>query len=335
MMKRYITTTLVACLAGYAAGASALEPSAVVRQPQGKVFISQGSAMTLAQEGMSLYAGNRVIAVSGGRAEIAYTDGCVVALPENSLLAVKGSNQCRVGQAQIRATGGFRNARIGQAGSLSSSGSSDNPIADLNRLKGNVLLNEEQARNNQDARRDDRIVTDKESQVAVLFRGCEVEVGPQERVTIDQLRQERCKAGVVLMSGEDSNSQIAIIKNPSGTVMLDQNAARHDMGVKGSNQLVTGSGSKVTVVFKACEVIVDEKEDVKVKDLVDKCKGGFWADAGAGGAGGAGTGSTVVGTSTVVGASTVVGTGGFIVGGALGVSVIGAILNDDDDSSTD
>lgn len=331
MMKRYITTTLAVCLAGYATGASALDPSAVVRQPQGKVFISQGSAMTLAQEGMPLYAGNRVIAVSGGRVEIAYADGCVVALPENSLLAVKGSNQCRLGQAQIRATGGFRNARIGQAGSLSSSGSSDNVIADLKRLQGSVLLNEAPARNNQDARRDDQIVTDKESQVAVLFRGCEVEVGPQEQVTVDELR-ERCKTGVVLASGGDPNSDAAIVKRPQGSVMVDNAAARNDMGVKGGNRIITGAGSKVTVVFKACEVIVDEKEDVKVKDLVDKCKGGFWADSGAGGAGGAGAGSTVVGTGAVVGTGTVVGTGGLIVGGALGVSVIGAILNDPDSS---
>lgn len=330
MKKRYVTATLAACLAGYAASASALDPSAVVRQPLGKVFVSQGGAMTTAQEGMPLYAGNRVIAVSGARAQIAYTDGCVVALPENSLLAVKGSNQCRLGQTQIRATGGFRNARIGQAGSLSSSGSSDNAIADLKRLKGSVLLNEAPARNNMDARRDDQIVTDKESQVAVLFRGCEVEVGPQEQVTVDELR-ERCKAGVVLVSGGDANSEVAIVKRPQGSVMVDNAAARNDMGVKGSNRIITGAGSKVTVVFRACEVIVDEKEDVKVKELVTKCKGGFWADAGAGGAGGAGA-VAGIGAGTVVGTGAVVGTGGLIVGGALGVSVIGAILNDPDSS---
>ncbi|MFO1422314.1 MAG: hypothetical protein U1F70_01475 [Candidatus Competibacteraceae bacterium] len=100
---------------GKAAGAGAVEPTAVVRQLQGKVFVSQGSAMVLAQEGMPLYAGNRVITVSGGRTEVAYADGCVVALLENSLLAVKGSDQCRLGQFQVRATGGFQNARIGQA----------------------------------------------------------------------------------------------------------------------------------------------------------------------------------------------------------------------------
>ena len=117
MTKRYMVASLAACLVGYTAGASAMDPAAVVRQPLGKVFVSQGKAMTLAQEGMPLYTGNRVITVSGGRAEVAYSDGCVLALPENSLLAVKGANQCQRGQAQVRATSSFQSARIGQAGS--------------------------------------------------------------------------------------------------------------------------------------------------------------------------------------------------------------------------
>jgi hypothetical protein len=66
----------------------------------------------------------------------------------------------------------------------------------------------------------------------------------------------------------------------------------------------------VTVIFKGCEVVVDEKEQVVVRNLVTQCKGGLWVDAG-GAAGGA------VGT---------VGTGTLIVGSALGGSIIGAIL---------
>jgi len=312
MMKRYITTSLAACLVGYAAGASAMDSTAVVRQSQGKVFVSQGSAMALAQEGMPLYAGNRVITVSGGRAEITYADGCVVALPENSLLAVKGSNQCRLGQAQVRATGGFQNARIGQAPSSSS------PIADFKNPKGSVLANETPARNNMDARRDDQIVTGADSGVSVVFRSCEVEVGPGEQVTVDELR-ERCKAGVVLASGGDPNAEIAIIKNPQGVIMVNGGPARNEMGLKSGSQIMTGSGSKVTVIFKACEVAVGEKEKARVGDLVTKCTGGLWADAGAGGAGGAGFG--------------VGGVGGAIVGGSLLVTVGAAIAQGGNDGA--
>ncbi|MDS4058812.1 MAG: hypothetical protein RKP73_09585 [Candidatus Contendobacter sp.] len=288
----------------------------MLRQSQGKVFVSQGSAMTLAREGMPLYAGNRVITVSGGRAEVVYLEGCVVALPENSLLAVRGSDQCRLGQSQVRATGGFQSARIGQA-PPASSGGTDGAVADLKRLKGSVLLNEAPARNNQDAHRDDQVVTEKDSGVAVMFRACEVEMGPGEQATVNELR-ERCKSGVFLASGGDPNADIAIIKRPQGSVLIDSGAARNDMGVKASNRIITGSGSRVTVVFKACEVVVNEKEQVKVGELVTKCKGGLWTDAGAP------VGASIAGADTGVG----IGTGAIVVGIGLGGTLIGAIAAD-------
>jgi len=324
MMKRYITTSLAVCLVGYAAGARAMDPAAVVRQPQGKVFISQGSAMALAQDGMPLYAGNRVIAVSGGRAEVAYSDGCVVALPENSLLAVKGADQCRLGQAQVRATSSFQSARIGQAAPSSSSGGTESPIADFKDPKREVDVNGAPVKRNQDAYRDDRIVTGENSEVRVVFRGCVVEmVGPEE-FTVKELREQRCKAGVVLTSGGDPNAEIAIIKNPQGVIMVNGGKTQDNIGLKNDSRIIASPGSKVTVVFEACEVVVNQKEDVKVKDLVTKCEGGLWADTGAGGlGGGAGAG---IGVGTGIGAG--IGTGAIAVGTGLGMSVIGAILHD-------
>ena len=120
MNKGCLKSGLIALLGGMTLMAWAADPVAVLRQPQGRVFVSQGKVMAPAREGMALQAGNRVITVAGGRAEIAYPDGCVVALPENSLLAIKGTDQCRLGQARVRATGGFQNARIGQAGPIAS-----------------------------------------------------------------------------------------------------------------------------------------------------------------------------------------------------------------------
>jgi hypothetical protein len=313
MNKGCLKSGLTALLGGMTLMAWAADPVAVLQQPQGKVFVSQGKVMAPVQQSLPLYAGNRVIVASGGRAEIAYPDGCVVALPENSLLAVKGADQCRLSQAQVRATGGFQNARIGQAGPLSSGGSNNGAIADLKRPQGSVLVDqgaaEKPGAHNMSVRREDQIVTSKESKVTVVFRGCEVEVGPEEQVTVDQLRA-RCKDGVVLESGAEAGSEIAIVKQPLGAVMVDNAPARNDMGLQGNNRIITGAGSKVMVIFKGCEVVVDEKEQVVVRNLVTQCKGGLWVDAG-GAAGGA------VGT---------VGTGTLIVGSALGGSIIGAIL---------
>lgn len=321
MMKRYITAGFAVCVVGYATGASAMDPTAVVRQPQGKVFVSQGSAMTLAQEGMPLYAGNRVITVSGSHAEVAYTDGCVVTLPANRLLAVKGSDQCRLGQAQVRATDSFQSTRIGQAPSSS-------PIADFKNPKGSVSANEIPVRGNMDARRDDQIVTGEDSGVKVAFRSCEVEVGPGEQVTVSALR-ERCNAGVVLASGGDLNDEVAILKKPQGAVMVNGGSARNDMGLTSSSQIITGSGGKVTVIFKGCTVAVGEKENVRVGDLVTKCPGGLWADAGIGGVGAAagagGVGAAAGGVGVGIG-----GVGGVIVGGALAVTLGTAIAQGND-----
>ena len=115
-------TGLTIALAGYAAGASAADPSAVLQQPKGQVFVGQAATMTPAQHNMPLYPGNRVVVAAGGRVTVVYTDGCTVTLPEKSLLAVGGPSQCKNGRAVAHTTGSFQNARIGQAGTPPSGG---------------------------------------------------------------------------------------------------------------------------------------------------------------------------------------------------------------------
>jgi len=106
---------LALALVGYAAAASAAEPSAMLRQMQGRVFVSQATTMGLARDGMPLYVGNRVVAVAGGGAQVVYANGCTVAIPANSVLAIGGADQCRAGQALVRSTAGFQSKAIGQA----------------------------------------------------------------------------------------------------------------------------------------------------------------------------------------------------------------------------
>lgn len=112
---RWAITGFTLALAGYAANASATDPAAVLQQTKGRVFVGQATTMTPARQGMPLFAGNRVVATTGGSATITYLDGCTVTVAENSLLAISGPGQCKAGQAIARMTGRFQNPRIGQA----------------------------------------------------------------------------------------------------------------------------------------------------------------------------------------------------------------------------
>lgn len=115
MMKTRYAMGLAMALAGYAASPLAAdEPSAVLQQSKGQVFVGQATNMVSAQPNMPLYTGNRVVVAVGGAATVAYIDGCTVTLPENSLLAVGSPGQCKAGLATVRATGSFQNARVGQ-----------------------------------------------------------------------------------------------------------------------------------------------------------------------------------------------------------------------------
>lgn len=116
MKRQSCNVGLAVVFASCAAVVVAAEPvpSATLKQLQGRVFLGQGKSMGLAQEGMSVYAGNRVATVSGGEATVVYPDGCSVNLPENSLLIIGGAEQCRANQAMVRATAGFSQKSIGQ-----------------------------------------------------------------------------------------------------------------------------------------------------------------------------------------------------------------------------
>lgn len=229
MNVRYATTSLALVLAGYAAGAGAVEPSALLRQPQGRVFVGQTTAMQPARPGMPLYAGDRVVAVSGGRAEVVYPDGCAVAVPEGSLLAVKGPEQCRVGQARIRAVEGFQNPRIGQAGPLPGQGgtSGDGPKAVLKQLRGNVAVGQTggtmPAEPDMTVFADNRIIVKgADSRVTLVFNDrCSVTLEGEQNVLIEELVKNlfelKCAgvfatqtAGLVAVGGVAAAAAIAL-----------------------------------------------------------------------------------------------------------------------------
>jgi hypothetical protein len=299
MMKRYATTSLMVCLVGYAAAASAVEPVAVLRHPQGRVYVSQNTTMGPAREGMPLYAGNRVVAVAGSRAEVAYPEGCVATLRENTLLAVK-AGQCKKGfVAGFHGIEGFRDRTVGQAPPSSSLANADpgnefkarmyQPVKTLVDSQGNAVS----ATTNMGLGADNVIDTKANKGNAwVYFNGCEVKVGPGEDVSIDELK-ERCKAGVGDNPDSGRTDPVAIagspiktagLKYPKGNVQVVRGTttvpAAPNMPVFGNNRIKTGADSEVVVVFGGCGVEVEEDQRVDLDELKTWCLAPYWVAGG-------------------------------------------------------
>ncbi len=347
MKTQAMTVSLALVLAGYAAVASAMEPSAVLRRSQGRVFVGQATTMGPAQDGLPLYAGNRVVAVAGGRAEVVYPDGCAVAVPENGLLAIGEPGQCRQSQARVRTIDGFQDTRIGQAGPLpaaapgpaQASPSPANPPranaagattggggwdARLEQPKGSTFVEERgvraPARQNMGVQNDTRLITEKDSELTVVFKGCEVEVGPGERVKVEELRA-RCKEGV-LDGSKTGKDLVAGLKQPKGDVFVGEGEGRAQVRsrrpVMGDDLIVTEAGSRVVVVFDGCRTRLGEKERVLVEDLSSLCVAGLRAGAGVAGTGGTtATSAGLAAVGTVSGGTIVAVLGGVLVGAAI------------------
>lgn len=345
MKIQVMTASLVLALAGYAAEAGALEPSAVLRQMQGRVFVGQTTTMELARDGLPLYAGNRVVAVAGGQAEVVYSDGCAVAVPENSLLVVEGPRQCRQGRVRVRTIDGFQDTRIGQAGPLPATAGStptNSPppgaganewAARLEQPKGSAFVEERgiraSAQQNMGVQADTQLITEKDSEVTVVFKGCEVEVGPGERVKVEELRT-RCKGGV--LDGSKTGKDLVVgLKQPKGDVFVGAGEGRTQVRSKrsafGDDLIVTEAGSRVTVVFDGCRTRVGEDEKVLVEDLSSLCVAGLWAGTGTAGAGTGGTAAAGAAAGAGVAAAGAIN-GGVIVAGLGAAMVVTAIVHD-------
>lgn len=90
-----VVGALVVC--GCAAGvAQAAEPIqlASISGLEGKVMIHKGEGYVLAKEGQALVNGDRVIALRGSKADVAYKSGCVTTLEQNVILAIDNVDVC-------------------------------------------------------------------------------------------------------------------------------------------------------------------------------------------------------------------------------------------------
>ena len=117
MRKLFTKVGWSVLLAGVSVAAWAADPVAVLQQPQGKVFVGQGNAMVPAQPGMPIYSGNRVVTAADGQVTVVYAAGCTLPVGANSLLRVKGAEQCKAGSKAVagaRNIRGFTSPAIGQ-----------------------------------------------------------------------------------------------------------------------------------------------------------------------------------------------------------------------------
>lgn len=206
MKTRLGMVGLAIVLGGYAVGASAKEPSAVLQQPEGRVFVSQATAMAPAQHGMPLYAGNRVVVTAKGGAKVVYADGCSVALAENSLLVIGGPDQCKTGQSVAYTTGGFQNTPIGQAGPTRSRSA----VATVRQVQGTGLVNRSRVRQGMSLFRNYRVKAGPNSQIVVKFsNGCEAVVEAGKALLIDRAPEcqvEKMSEGATAATGAEATT---------------------------------------------------------------------------------------------------------------------------------
>ena len=95
-----------AILAGlFAAPAFAADSVATLSAQQGTVLVNQGDEFVTATESQALLAGDRVMVMEGGSAEITFADGCVLPLTSGSLVDVPEISTCAGAVANVQNIG--------------------------------------------------------------------------------------------------------------------------------------------------------------------------------------------------------------------------------------
>ena len=97
------TAAILAAL--FAAPAFAAEPVATLSAQQGTVLVNPGDEFVTATESQALLAGDRVMVMEGGSAELTFTDGCVLPLVSGSLVDVPETSTCAGAVANVQNIG--------------------------------------------------------------------------------------------------------------------------------------------------------------------------------------------------------------------------------------
>ena len=97
------TAAILAAL--FAAPAFAADSVATLSAQQGTVLVNQGDEFVTATESQALLAGDRVMVMEGGSAEITFADGCVLPLTSGSLVDVPEISTCAGAVANVQNIG--------------------------------------------------------------------------------------------------------------------------------------------------------------------------------------------------------------------------------------
>jgi hypothetical protein len=97
MISKYAAVAAVGllCLAGQASAMNATV--AQLGTVKGSVMINQGGAYVKASSGTVLRAGDRIVAMEGGAAQLQYADGCSISVGSTAMATVGASSPCGAG----------------------------------------------------------------------------------------------------------------------------------------------------------------------------------------------------------------------------------------------
>lgn len=99
------TRTLIAASLLLSSAAFATSGTATLGNQQGTVLVNQGEEFVTASEAQPLKAGDRVMVMEGGAAEITFADGCVLPLASGSMALVPEASTCAGSVASVEQIG--------------------------------------------------------------------------------------------------------------------------------------------------------------------------------------------------------------------------------------
>jgi hypothetical protein len=103
LIKTMLATSLLLSCPAFAA--DAVQATTVLGNQQGTVLVNQGEEFITATQAQALNAGDRVMVMEGGSAEITFADGCVLPLASGSMAVVPETSTCAGSVAAIEQIG--------------------------------------------------------------------------------------------------------------------------------------------------------------------------------------------------------------------------------------
>lgn len=99
------TAAILAALVLAAPAFAADDSVAVLSAQTGTVLVNQGEEFITASDAQPLMAGDRVMVMEGGSAQLTFLDGCVLPVESGSLLDVPATSTCAGTVASVQAIG--------------------------------------------------------------------------------------------------------------------------------------------------------------------------------------------------------------------------------------